>query len=220
MIDVILRYLPALYVIEKYGENESILEVGIGGSGLAQFINRRIVGCDIYRYKQISYEPIIGTALSLLFKTSSFDICVSIDVLEHLAKNDREHAINELIRVSRRKIIIGAPSGKTSERYDKKLAKLYGFIHRDHKWIDEHIINGLPSQFDIEHILKKYNLSYRILKNTNIILWFLIMIMQSTPLYWHIFYLMGLNRMTQMLKNILPILNLGKTYRNIFIIEK
>ena len=68
---------------------------------------------------------IIGNGLYVPFKASSFDIVVSLDVLEHVEKQDRARFIEELLRVSRSMVIFCTPFGSIQhERVEKEVADI------------------------------------------------------------------------------------------------
>jgi 2-polyprenyl-3-methyl-5-hydroxy-6-metoxy-1,4-benzoquinol methylase len=50
----------------------------------------------------------------LAFADSSFDLVICAEVLEHISASDLEAACGELVRVTRRHLLIGVPTGRTS----------------------------------------------------------------------------------------------------------
>ena len=78
------------------------------------------------------------------FAASSFDLVMSLDVLEHLPKNDRSAFLEELDRVSRRWILLGAPFASPEvEQAEARLAE--SVMHARH-FLKEHRELGLPTQ--------------------------------------------------------------------------
>jgi ubiquinone/menaquinone biosynthesis C-methylase UbiE len=96
-------------------EVRSILDVGCG-NGLVT--NRlldlcpTVVGCDLAAepIKQLACEAIRADATALPFPDRSFDLVMSLEMLEHLPDELRASALGEMARVSRRWSIIGLPS--------------------------------------------------------------------------------------------------------------
>ncbi len=93
----------------------------------------------------------------------SYDVVTSIDVLEHVPKDDREAFIKELRRVAKVKGIISAPLG-TREHSDAEKTLLAFYAHRGVKmpFLKEHIEIGLPTPAEITVLTKglKYEIRY------------------------------------------------------------
>ncbi len=180
-IDAALRYWPVFKEIKSLKiSNPKILEVGCWSGGITQFMPYSITGLDANFEKQPSKNNLVkltkGSILKIPFTDKSFDIVVCVDVLEHLSKQDHQKAIEELIRVGDRKIIIAFPCGKIAQKYDQKLNKLYKRqTGSDHRWLKEHLICGLPVESEIKkEILKIIPLSnLKIIDNSNLKIWFL-----------------------------------------------
>ena len=204
-LDVKLRYLPILEEINC----GTVLEVGSGVKGIARFLDKEIVGCDV----KFEGEPlpnlrtVEGSVVDLPFGDQTFDYVVSSDMLEHLDKEDREKALKEMIRVARRRVVVGFPCGKKSARYEKKLFDLFKLVTgREHRWIKEHIENGLPSEMEIMGYLEDEDVVVK--GNFNLKLWFVNELFN--PWFWFVPWI-GYS-----------IFNYhgGDTYRKIFIINK
>lgn len=134
---IALRYLPFVERI-KNQNFDTILEVGSGGLGIAPYLKRKVTGLDM------DFKPpfhkflkrVKGKACKLPFRNSSFEAVVSLDMLEHLKKEDRGKAISEMLRVAKKEVMIGVPCGKAAEEediylhklYETKFRKQYGFL--------------------------------------------------------------------------------------------
>lgn len=134
-----------------------VLEVGSAGLGIAPYLKRRVTGVDL-EFKP-PYHPLLekvkGSATKLPFKNSSFDVVISLDMLEHLKKADRKKAIREMFRVAKRQILIGVPSGKTAAAEDLYLHNLYQLkFGKSYKFFQEQIKEKLPEKEDIIKILR------------------------------------------------------------------
>jgi SAM-dependent methyltransferase len=102
---------------------ESLLDVGCGNSSaLRYFHNRpaRTVGLDGYqpsldqsRQQNIHDEYVCGSILDIdtLFDEDEFDCVMSIDVIEHLPKEQGFEFIEKLEKVARHRIVIFTPNG-------------------------------------------------------------------------------------------------------------
>ena len=82
------------------------------------------------------------------FGDKSFDLVLTLDVLEHLTKDHRADLLNELDRISRAFILIGAPfSSPEIERVEEELSK--GLMDTSH-FLEEHRTLGLPDYSLVE----------------------------------------------------------------------
>lgn len=85
------------------------------------------------------------------FPSASFDAVVSLDTLEHLHPKSRRAFVNECVRTAKEFVIIAAPYGSAGHAaYEVKLDDLYEQIYGlRHRWLHEHVVNGLPSEGDL-----------------------------------------------------------------------
>jgi hypothetical protein len=109
-----------------------------------------------------------GDATRLAFPNNSFDVVISMDMLEHLPKNKRQAAMTEMLRVGKNLIVIGVPCGQEAERHDKRIwmrlprpAKSGLPPEADRrnddksfKFLEEQVEYGLPEEIDILHYIK------------------------------------------------------------------
>jgi predicted SAM-dependent methyltransferase len=154
-----LRYLPIVFLLKKEKLDKSkILEVGSGSYGITPYLKRKIIGVDT-TFDEPEYpllEQKVGSTIKLPFDENSFDVVILSDVLEHLPKEIRAQAVNEAIRVSRKKIIISGPFGKEAARQDKLLAK-YSVrkIGKMHPFFKDHLKYGLPETIEVRQWISK-----------------------------------------------------------------
>jgi glycosyltransferase involved in cell wall biosynthesis/SAM-dependent methyltransferase len=91
----------------------SILDVGCGNGLITNKLpeSLEVVGLDRSEeaLKNVQKETIVGDILNLPLKNQSFDLVICNDVLEHLRTEEREQALKELARVSRKYILITVP---------------------------------------------------------------------------------------------------------------
>jgi hypothetical protein len=197
-----------------------ILEVGSGPNGIGEYISNFFVGCDIKFDGRINPKmlPVVGSATNLPFRDESFDIVLSIDMLEHIKRAERAEVINELIRVSKRLTIIACPCGRKSQKCEQKILLWYQFIRRKYPdWLIEHVKNGLPSENEILQVIQKRR--YLILNNENVFVHACVIMIESL-------IAKVTNKLAELLLSlsinfkspITRLLSLGEPYRKIFII--
>src|SRR3990167_7613825 len=143
-----LRYLPVVSEIEKSGlMDPNILEIGSGSLGITPYFKRNVDGLDIDFSGPTSnfLNKIKGQADNLPFRKNSYDIAISVDVIEHLPKNQRERAIFEQLRITQKLAVIVVPVGKLSEDQDRQLYAHWNKIFKTkNQFLQEHVENGLP----------------------------------------------------------------------------
>jgi predicted SAM-dependent methyltransferase len=143
-----LRYLPIVRFINKSGlKNSRILEIGSGSLGIGPYLGKPITAVDIDfsgpNWKNL--KKIVSSATQLPFAHNSFDVSLSVDLLEHLPEKSRLQALTEQFRVSKNLAIIALPLGKDSSAQDQLLNQEYRNIHlRQHPFLQEHLQYGLP----------------------------------------------------------------------------
>lgn len=232
-LDVRVRYTPIVEHLNKkfrdfLDEGPKILEVGAGPTGVAQFISKlKIISVDINtkdNFDNNNVIPVKASVASLPFVDECFDIVLSVDMLEHIERKDRKRAIMELLRVSQDVIIIACPCGRISEIYEKLIfdliRKLTGI---EHKWLKDHVNNGLPTEQEIFDAVPRKSFSSTVLGNYNIHVWFI-----STIFRLGLFYFIPDNLIlkgihtptTKFLLKCLKKANLSRPYRKIFIFRR
>ena len=221
-----LRYAPVVSEIKKAAlTNAKILEIGSGSLGIVPYLKREINALDIdFSGPQTSLiKKTKGYATSIPFRKNSFDVAISVDVLEHLKPQVREKAIYEMLRVAKKMAILVTPEGEDSENQDKNLHEKYIRVFKNpNQFLEEHIKYGLPKK---EEILVSIDRSARLLNkkaktksypNLNLFIRNILMqtwITKSKILYY--IYLKGYLLFVPILK----LCNFGKTYRRVFVIE-
>lgn len=97
-----------------------VLDVGIGIGAFSNILVQsqrfeRVVGIDIKKNSRLIlpqeglYEFYIMSILDLKFKNQEFDTVVCMEVLEHLEPNDFIPALEELRRVTKKRLIVTVP---------------------------------------------------------------------------------------------------------------
>ncbi len=134
-----------------------VLEVGSGSFGLGAFIGKRVVGVDSY-FEQERHALLIrvrGHAGQLPFRDGSFELVVSLDLIEHVPSECRAEVIADMFRLSSSLLIIGCPIGKTAESCDRAFA---AWLRRAGKqvpwWVSEHFERGVPTELEMLSAIK------------------------------------------------------------------
>ena len=156
--EVALRYLPIAGRINKLKRDVSILEVGSGGLGIAPYLKRTIIGVDSNfsppfhpRLKKVK-----GSATKLPFPDASFNVIISVDMLEHLKPKERIKAIREMLRVGKNRVYLAVPCGENSFQQDLFLSKLYmKQTGNSYPFLEEQIHLGLPDEKELYDTIRK-----------------------------------------------------------------
>ncbi len=149
MINWAARYYPIVRILKANGlfEEGSVLEIGSGPVGLGRFRKVPFVGCDIsFPYEPVSpMKPLIASAADLPLKDNEFDVVLASDVLEHIPPDLRKTVVAEALRVARKLVIFGFPSGKAAWHADRELLDTYLKANRTPpSWLTEHMEAQFP----------------------------------------------------------------------------
>jgi hypothetical protein len=133
--------------ISNNQENDCILDVGGRTELLARFLPYRVISVNVDGSGNLS-----GSGCALPFVDSSFTAVVSIDTLEHLARECRLLFLRECLRVARRYVVVAAPFGSEGHREcEKRLDDLYRSAYgRAHIYLSEHVRYGLPRMAELD----------------------------------------------------------------------
>lgn len=224
--DSALRYAPVVSTLKnKKLENSKILEIGPGSLGIVPYLRRNIDGIDIdFSGPQTKLlNKIKGSAAKLPFRRNSYDVIISVDVLEHLKDTDRELAISEMLRAAKKLAIIVVPISELSQQQDRELKDRWERIFKEpNQFLREHVENGLPKAEDILVTIDKSarslgkKVKVKSFPNLNLTVRKILMLTWITKnqLIYYL-YLKGY----LLLLPILRLANFGNCYRRVFVIE-
>ncbi|ADB58259.1 glycosyltransferase [Archaeoglobus profundus] len=179
--DLYTRNYIIVNVINNYYKSSNakirILDVGGKNGRLRDFLNESkfdLIVLDVDP-KPDTKEYIVGDARALPFKPKSFDVVVSSELLEHIPPNDRIKVLENMIEVSKDLVILAAPFySKEVEDAEVRANEFFKrFFGNDHRWLKEHIENGLPRERDIEEFVKSKGLNFTKIQTNNINNWLL-----------------------------------------------
>jgi ubiquinone/menaquinone biosynthesis C-methylase UbiE len=134
----------------------TILDAGCGEYGLAAFMpSAKITGVDILPDEDIdsSVNYVHGSIIDLPFEEGSVDVAAAVDVLEHLPNDLRPAAVQQLVRVAKKAIVLTFPSGDAARRVDEDFSRaLRSREKANPEWLDEHLANIYP---DVEKVIEE-----------------------------------------------------------------
>jgi SAM-dependent methyltransferase len=134
-----------------------ILEVGSGAAGVTTFLKFPVTGVDTAFERTADTAtpylvPVSASATDLPFEDASFDVVLSLEMLEHLPADVRTKALGEMFRALRPggRMVVTFPADEAAARLDRALNEAYRARHNeDHPWSIEHIQEGVPKTSDV-----------------------------------------------------------------------
>jgi len=220
MLNRYIRYFPVINIL-KSDKPRSILEVGSGELGLSEFYGGSFTGCDLIKRRNIrrcfSRMKFVNADIrSLPFRAREFDLVICLDVLEHLENKDLGNALEELMRVTKKKLIVGAPMGRVSFITDRLIYLTFKILKRDVPiWLNEHK-GKLLRKKEVLKTLKEKNCSCKTISNESVFLHYWTILLDYT---FNTDFLVEFIRKNSNFKYMYPFLNYIP-YRRIIIVEK
>ena len=153
MLEALLAYAPDTrerhaIVGRLSGAPESVLDAGGVPRALAKHLPRgtRIVTANV--------EPpadLLVKGVTLPVEDASFELVTSVDVLEHIAPDDRPRFVAELVRAAKRRVVLCCPFGSPEHQAaEAELLEWYeALTGQRSQWLAEHVQNGLPTDDDL-----------------------------------------------------------------------
>jgi len=153
----------------------SVLDVGGRDGKLADFVDRNRVEVTVLDVRERLNEKnyIKGSILNSGLPDHSFDIVTALELLEHINRDDREKTISEMLRLSRKALIISVPINSNETNRAENFVNNYykKFYGVDHPWLKEHLKTKLPGRDEIETIFKKMGCKFSVINSNNINTW-------------------------------------------------
>ena len=144
------RVLRQALAQENPRHRRPLLDVGCGYPGLASFLSDiSVAGIDLdappMKTANVMFQ--LGSVTALPFGDRSFPVVSCIDVLEHLAMDDRQCAVRELVRVASRAVLIACPHGLIAQACDDEFRRASERHRRPTPdWVSEHLRQPYPSE--------------------------------------------------------------------------
>jgi hypothetical protein len=154
--DVAIRYLPIVDLIRERGLEHQITDVGCGPEGIAPYLRLPITGVDTDLKPPVHplMTPVNASVLETGFPDASRPCVISVDMLEHVPPDVRQAAVDELVRVAGRLLVIAVPTGPVAEAHDRAVADKYRAVRGvEYRYLREHLENGLPTEEDLRRYM-------------------------------------------------------------------
>lgn len=137
---------------------ETVVDAGCGEFGLASFLaTTKVVGVDIVQAKDngSDFQFIPGSITALPFDTASVAVSASVDTIEHLPADIRAKALQEMVRVASRAVVVSFPRGEDARRIDEKYREGLRRTGRpEPDWLSEHLAEHYPTEEFVEATLR------------------------------------------------------------------
>jgi hypothetical protein len=136
-----------LTVAELAGPTGRVLDIGGRGRELGALLGaHRVTSLNV-----VEPADLVVPAGPLPLPDGAYDVVTSSDVLEHLPPADRPGHVRELLRVARRRVVIGVPCGSPQKRAAER--ELAAWLATEHGvrlgFLDEHLAHGLPDPAEV-----------------------------------------------------------------------
>lgn len=173
-IQILIKAIKNYYKLDKV----KILEVGAN----EQLNLEKFLPDEDITYSDLEVPESIGSDVKFIkadatnlcnIDDGEFDIVVSSDVFEHIPKDKRNDFIKETYRVSKILNINCFPFySRAVVNSEIRVNEFYkGIYGIDHRWLKEHIDNGLPNINDIEILLNRLNMKNFMFEHGDIFVW-------------------------------------------------
>lgn len=144
--DTVERHLVAASLL---GGAQTVLDVGGTPGALAA----ALPGAHVTTLNRSPGADVVGDAAELPFPNDSFDAATSLDVLEHLPREQWQAHVDELKRVARRVAVLCCPlGGAEHERIEAGLDAWLRQKGLQHEFLSEHVHGGLPSEHELREL--------------------------------------------------------------------
>lgn len=152
---------------------QSVLEIGPGPG----IFKQTAVMFDI-NIETIDLDPdlkpdFLGSATALPFKDNAYDVVCAFQVLEHLPYDISLQAFAEMLRVSKRYVVISLPDARTMWRYQLHIPKfgIHTFLVPRprfkapvHKFDGEHYWEINKKDYSLDRIISDFSASSKLIK--------------------------------------------------------
>ncbi len=122
-------------------------------------------------------DLVLGDGAKLPFRDKSFDVVAAFDTLEHVPPKLRPAFVAECARVSRGYVVLAGPyhSQRVAEAEKILQSFLKQKLHVEHRYLEEHRHNGLPSREKTEEQLRNLGAEVESFGHANLERWLAMM---------------------------------------------
>jgi len=159
------RYRATVDLIQGLAGSNSLEILDVGGYD--HFLSTLLPG---HRVK-LWTEHVLSSSHGLPLEDKAVDVALALDVLEHVAPDERPFFISELARVCRLACIFAFPIASASA-VEEFVLKLTGS-----KYLAEHQEYGLPDSAEMERIFQELGLTYSCHPNASLASWMAMMLL-------------------------------------------
>jgi hypothetical protein len=162
--------------VRPKGERLKVLDVGGRTALLRSFLPKDDVTLVDLEASDVA-GLVLGDGSRLPFQSGIFDVVASFDTLEHVPPARRAAFVAECARVSKRWILIAGPyQAPAVEEAEKLLQRfLVDKLGVEHRYLEEHRHNGLPSRAETEAGLAKAGAQVASIGHGNLERWLALM---------------------------------------------
>jgi SAM-dependent methyltransferase len=157
---------------DLFDASKSVLEVGCGSAGIAQYLKRRVTGLEPgFRGPTSEWlNPVTGDLLDLPFPPEHFDIVLCVDIIERLPPPSRKRALAELVRVAKEKVILSCPCDLFATEGERSLAEVFRETSLGvPPWLADHVGPGLPDVGDMIELIMATGLEFQVIGNEGLL---------------------------------------------------
>lgn len=221
MLNRAARFFPILRELRTaLPHSGTLLEVGSGAIGMAEFWSGRFVGCDL-TFSSRPAKQMLALRCSghqLPFGDQTFDAVVVSDVMEHVPPGLRKQVASEALRVCRKLAVIGYPCGTAAFALDQHLYQAYQERNRQPpQWLSEHMLHPFPD----ENLFSELPPGWQGHAIPNETLRFHDWLMRSEMfLPWDYSFRLALRIVPGLVERLLERANCEPAYRKIFVIKR
>lgn len=170
------RYQLIGEIITRYFAGQTkpkrILDVGGLGSILDKLVGIPVTILDNEVVDEAD-DQMLGSGSDMAkVADDSYEVVVSSDTLEHIPPADRRSFLRELVRVSSDLVVICSPFGDYGAAVQEAtLQEIYtGFKGNSHRWLQEHVDYGLPTESKIVSYIPT-DASHIVIHHSHLQLW-------------------------------------------------
>jgi len=225
MLNRWIRYFPVRDLLDS-DQAEPMLEVGSGNLGLGEFISRPFIGCDVLFDRKLILPlmtPVCASGTRLPFKDAAFNTVLCLDTMEHVPRSARRAFTEELLRVSKKVLIIGAPMGDAAAAADQRLHEYYDRRNvAEPLWLTEHIslIGEFPQASFFEEIVREMGFSCEIRKGESALVHRVVILLEHTRIIARGMILLSRMPWRYIILPLLRIMNRSASYRTYLVVRK